>query len=234
MEPGINKTPLLLLHGAIGSNQQFTALRESLSTYYEVHAPNFPGHGGEEIPADFSIPAFADFVKAYIDTHHLHQPVVFGYSMGGYVALYLCKQYPGLFSRIITLATKFHWDEATAAKETAMLQPTLLEQKVPAFAKELARRHLPQDWKTVLHHTAELLTDLGSSPSLNHEDYRKISVPCLLMVGDRDKMVSIEETVATYRALATAQFSVLPATPHPIEQAPIGLLTSIIHSFIRQ
>ena len=226
------KTSILLLHGAIGSNQQLASLQESLSAYYDVHAPNFPGHGGEEMPADFSITAFAGFIKNYIDTHQLNQPVVFGYSMGGYVACYLSLQYPGLISRIITLATKFHWDEATAATEAGMLQPELLEQKVPKFAQTLADRHFPQDWKVVLNQTAGLLQKLGADPLLNNEDYFKITVPCLLMIGDRDKMVSIEETTTIYRSLPLASCAVLPATPHPIEQVPIKLLTSIIHSFI--
>ncbi len=232
MEPAIHKTPLLLLHGAIGSNKQFEALQESLTRYYEVHAPNFPGHGGEEIPADLSITTLADFVKNYIDSHQLHQPVVFGYSMGGYIACYLSLQYPGLFSSIITLATKFHWDEATAAAESSMLQPDILEQKVPKFAKALAERHFPQDWKVVLNRTATLLQELGADPLLKQESYRNITTPCLLLIGDRDKMVNIEETVAVYRVLPLAQFSVLPATPHPIEQVPVELLVSIVHAFV--
>jgi pimeloyl-ACP methyl ester carboxylesterase len=231
MEPNSKKISILLLHGAIGSNKQLHSLQESLSQYYDVHAPNFPGHGGAEIPADFSITAFADFVQNYIATNRLYQPVVFGYSMGGYIAFYLSLQYPHLFSKIITLATKFHWNETTAIAETRMLQPDILEQKVPKFAQALALRHFPQDWKTVLTHTAGLLQKLGANPLLNEEAYQKIAVPCLLMIGDRDTMVSVEETAAVYRALTLAQFSVLPATPHPIEQAPIELLTSIIHAF---
>lgn len=232
MEPGTHQIPILVLHGAIGSNKQFETLKESLSPYYEVHAPNFPGHGGEEIPADLSINALADFVKTYIDSHQLQQPVVFGYSMGGYVAYYLSMLYPYLFSSIITLATKFHWDEATAATESSMLQPDILEQKVPKFAKALAERHFPQDWKVVLNRTGALLQKLGADPLLKQESYLNIKIPCLLLIGDRDKMVSMEETVAVYRALPLAQLSVLPATPHPIEQVQVELLVSIIHAFI--
>lgn len=232
MESAVNKTPILLLHGAIGSNKQFETLLESLAPYYEVHTPNFPGHGGEEMPADLSITLLAEFVKTYIDLHQLHQPIVFGYSMGGYVAHYLSIQYPRLFSGIITLATKFHWDEATAATESSMLQPDVLEQKVPKFAKALAERHSPQDWKVVLKSTVALLQKLGADPLLKQESYLNINIPCLLLIGDRDKMVSIEETISVYRALPLAQFSVLPATPHPVEQAPVELLVSIIHTFI--
>jgi pimeloyl-ACP methyl ester carboxylesterase len=226
------KTPLLLLHGAIGSSTQLAALEESLSLHYEVHVPDLPGHGGEALHADFSIPAFAGFVKDYIDTHHLHRPAIFGYSMGGYIACCLGVQHPELISHIITLATKFHWDEPTAIAESKMLQPDILEQKVPRFAETLAQRHAPGDWKAVLAHTAKLMQGLGADPVLKTETYPQLSVPCLLLIGDRDKTASIEETLSVYRALPLAQFSVLPATPHPIEKAPTILLASLIKGFI--
>jgi pimeloyl-ACP methyl ester carboxylesterase len=222
------KTPVLLLHGAIGSNAQFDLLRERLSHHFDVHAPNFPCHGGEPSSGAFSIPGFVDFVKDYIDRHQLNRPVIFGYSMGGYVACYLSLKYPGSVGSIITLATKFYWDEATASAETKMLQPDILEQKVPKFAEALAQTHGAVHWKELLHQTARLLEGLGKQPALKKEDYPAITAPCLLLVGDRDKMVGIEETAAVYRSLPSARFAVLPATPHPIEQVPIDLLVLLI------
>ena len=38
---------LLLLHGALGSKEQFTALNEQLSSEFEVHTLDFEGHGIE-------------------------------------------------------------------------------------------------------------------------------------------------------------------------------------------
>lgn len=230
----MDKQPILLLHGAIGSNKQLRALQESLSAYYEVHTPNLPGHGGEEFPIEFSIPVFAGFVKDYIEKNKLQQPAIFGYSMGGYIACYLAVMHPGIISRIITLATKFHWTEAIAANEVRMLQPDILEQKVPKFAEMLSQLHAPQDWKTVLRKTAGLMLALGSNPLLTPEDYAKLNIPCLLLAGDRDKMVSIEEPVSVYRALPHAEFSVLPGTPHAIELAPVNLLVQLIHKMNQQ
>ena len=46
-------------------------------------------------------------------------------------------------------------------------------------------------------------------------------MPCLLMLGDRDKMVSLAETVEVYNLLASSQFAILPKTSHPIEQVDV-------------
>ena len=55
--------PLLLLHGAIGSMDQFTELKKALADYYTIYSINFSGHGGLPIvEKDFSLKLFADDV----------------------------------------------------------------------------------------------------------------------------------------------------------------------------
>lgn len=220
--------PLILLHGALGSRTQLDALAEQLAQHYEVHALNFPGHGGTPLAEAFSIPYFARHVQQYCTDKALARVSIFGYSMGGYVALHLARQQPALVSRVITLATKFHWDEATAAKEVQMLQPDTIQQKVPQFARVLEERHQPADWKEVLRQTAHMLEGLGRQNALAPEDFKAITCPCLLMLGDRDKMVTLEETVAVYRQLPHGQLAVLPNTPHPLEGVATNRLAGMI------
>ena len=42
---------------------------------------------------------------------------IFGYSMGGYVALHAARRHPERIGSIMTLGTKFAWDTPTAEKE---------------------------------------------------------------------------------------------------------------------
>jgi pimeloyl-ACP methyl ester carboxylesterase len=224
---------LLLLHGAIGSSTQLQALEEALKRDYHIHRFDFPGHGGKEIPSEFSIRLFALSVVDFLNENKIIKVSVFGYSMGGYVAMYLAKYHSSLIDHVITLATKFEWGETIAEKEVAMLQPEVIEQKLPSFAGILKQRHSPQDWKRVLQKTALMLTDLGRDNTLKLPDYTSILTPSLIMIGDRDKMVSLEETVAVYKQLPAGQLAVLSATPHPIEQADPGLLSMLIHRFVK-
>jgi pimeloyl-ACP methyl ester carboxylesterase len=223
---------LLLLHGAIGSSAQLETLKKQFESSYTVHTFNFPGHGGAAVPPVFSIPLFANAVKHYIQEQALRRVSILGYSMGGYVALYLAKHHPELVEKVITLATKFEWDEAIAAKEIKMLQPEVIEQKLPAFAKTLEERHAPTDWKLVLDKTKDMLLGLGNQNALTLADYATIQTPVQVLIGDRDKMVSLEETVAVYKQLPNAQLGILPATPHPIEQVDAELLAFHIKRFI--
>jgi pimeloyl-ACP methyl ester carboxylesterase len=181
----------------------------------------------------FSIPYFADNVFDYIKENNIEQVSIFGYSMGGYVAMYLARHYPQLINRIITLATKFHWDEVVAAKETKMLNADTMVEKIPAFAKQLEQRHSPNDWKTILDKTKEMLLGLGKNNTLKLEDYGHITIPCLLLLGDKDKMITYAETVAVQQALPNGEFKLLPDTGHPIEQVNTNLLSSLIKEFLK-
>lgn len=223
-------TPLILLHGAIGAASQFEPLMQQLNRQ-NIHALNFSGHGGEPVDAaKFSIKHFAEQTASFIHSLHNQQPIdIFGYSMGGYVALYMARHLDVKINRIITLGTKFHWDEIVAAKEAQMLQPNVIEQKIPAFAKLLEQRHQPQSWKEVLQNTANMLQEMGRNNPLQPDDYAAISTDCLIMLGDRDKMVSLEETISTYRKLPKAQLAVLPGTGHAIEQANMEMLGRMIN-----
>lgn len=223
---------LLLLHGAIGSSEQLKDLAASLEPDFTVHLFDFPGHGGKDVSTTFSIEFFAEAVVRYIREKGIEKISVFGYSMGGYVAMYLAKTHSHLIGHVITLATKFEWSEGIAAKEIEMLQPEIIESKVPAFAEILRERHSPVDWKLVLSRTSEMLQRLGSNNILKIEDYIGITTPSLIMIGDRDKMISLNETIAVFKQLPTAQLAVLPATPHPVELVNVGLLSGLIRKFI--
>ncbi len=224
---------LILLHGAIGSRSQLESLAETLRQKYIVHLLSFSGHGGLPLPSEpFSISLFADDVLAYMDAHGIAQTSIFGYSMGGYVALYLAKHFPARISKIITLATKFSWDDTIAANEVKMLDPEKIEQKLPAFAASLRDRHAPTDWKLVLKFTAEMMLAMGADNPLKLEDYGTLHHPVLVMLGDRDKMVSFEETVAVYKALPNAQLCVLPGTGHPIELVNLDFLNQAMLGFL--
>ena len=168
--------PLLLLHGALGTANLLRPLHQALSNSYQVHSFNFSGHGGQPLPADgLSIDTFAGELLEYIETHHLQGAPVFGYSMGGYVALSLLKKQPGILGKIITLATKFQWDPQTAEKECALLQPDKIEAKLPHFAGALAQRHAPVPWKELMEATAVLLRNMGAQPPLKAEDYPQLN-----------------------------------------------------------
>ncbi|MEJ8758343.1 alpha/beta hydrolase [Pontibacter sp. H259] len=209
---------LLLLHGALGAASTLAPLKQALAITYNVYTLDFAGHGGQALPEQgYSIELFADNVLAFMNEQQLEQVHIFGYSMGGYVGLYLAHQHPTRVKSVFTLATKFAWSEESAAKETKLLNPEKIKEKVPQFATILAERHVPQPWEDVMRQTASMMQQLGANPTLTPAILAAIQQPVQVAVGDADTMVSLEETIDTYRTLPNARLLVLPATKHPLE-----------------
>lgn len=224
-----------MLHGSLGSGEQFKALAAQLEPYYDIHTLNFSGHGGTPFsPNGFNIQVFAAEVLEYLEQQQLDFIHIFGYSMGGYVAMYLARHYPEKIGRVMTLGTKFNWNEATAGKEIKQLNPSLMTEKVPGFTKLLAERHTPNDWQDVVSRTAQLIEDLGHQSLLKAQDYAQVASPCMLLLGDRDGMVSFTETIEVYKTLPEAQLTILPDTAHPLEKADVPLLAYFIKKFTTQ
>ena len=224
---------ILLLHGALGSAEQLSPLAAALKHTYDVHRLNFSGHGGSPMPErPFDIAMFAEDVLTYMHSRGLERTTIFGYSMGGYVGMHLAKRYPEKISSLITLATKFHWDETTAIKEIKMLDPEQTAAKVPAFAATLQARHAPNDWKELMLKTADMIRRLGENNMLKPEDYPLIKTPCMLLLGDRDKMITLEETVQVYQLLPDARMGILPATGHPVEKLNLQVLSCLVNNFL--
>ncbi|MFM6925182.1 MAG: alpha/beta fold hydrolase [Ferruginibacter sp.] len=224
---------ILLLHGAIGSKSQLLPVEKKLTDSFSVYTLNFSGHGGSPLPDEpFSIEQFASEVITFLDESKIDSIHIFGYSMGGYIAMYLAKHYPQRIKKIITLATKFAWNEAIAAQEIKMLNAAKIEEKLPDFAAALQQRHAPNDWKIVLERTAAMLTVMGKDNPLTIDDHSGIQHPVLLMIGDRDKMVTLDETIEVFESLPRAQLAVLPNTPHPIEMVNTSRIANEIRTFL--
>lgn len=223
---------LLLLHGATSSSKQFDTVIPLLEKQFTIHTLNFSGHGGKPFPAEpFSIELFANDVLKRMQENNSSAIDIFGYSMGGYVALYLAKHFPEKVNRVFTLATKFDWNPTGATKEAAMLNPEKIEEKVPAFARSLESKH-GENWKTVLIKTAEMMISLGNSPALPLNELASIKQPVLVAVGDKDTMVTLEESTTAAQQLSNGRLLVLPETPHPFEKVdPEKIASEIVGYF---
>jgi len=103
---------------------------------------------------------------------------------------------------------------------------------MPAFAATLSERHKPIDWKDVLMRTAEMMHSLAGNSALKTDDYHLIHTPCLLLLGDHDKMVTLEEITAVYKSLSHTAMGMLPGMPHPIEQVDMSMLGYTIKRFL--
>ena len=150
--------------------------------------------------------------------------MVFGYSMGGYVALKLESMHPETFSKILTLGTKFNWTPESAAQEARMLNPEKIEEKVASFAVYLKQLHGENNWKSVLNRTADMMLEMGNNPPITEQVLQLVHVPVTCYRGGKDTMVTEAETIWAVQNLPDASYHEIPEWIHPIDKIPAAQL----------
>ncbi|NUM44400.1 MAG: alpha/beta fold hydrolase [Anaerolineales bacterium] len=224
--------PLLLLHGALGTHEQFDKLTQACINEFDFHRLTFEGHGDQApVHAQFRIEHFVANVIAYLDDHALSQVDIFGYSMGGYVALTLAATHPDRVRRVFTLGTELVWTPARTDRDVKMLDADKIAAKVPAFAQTLELRHPAYGWRNVLGATVEMLYDLGTTPRLTEMQFRALPHRVRLGVGDQDVTAGVEDTLEVFPWLKNGELQVFPATPHPFERVDVEMLAGAIRQF---
>ncbi|AMW04501.1 alpha/beta fold hydrolase [Gemmatimonas phototrophica] len=231
---------VIVLHGALGSAEQMRPVAEALQAqrqYASVLNLELPGHGRTELPAGllFSMRTFAMALQEYVHAKALVRPVVFGYSMGGYVALLLEHLAPGTIGGIVTLGTMLHWTPTIAQQAAARLNSEVIRAKVPAYAELLAARHMHAGgWELLLERTASMLCELGEQPLLTRETLGAVHCPVHLLVGGRDDSVSLEDATTAASHLPRARASLLPDIPHPIEKVDLAVVAREVSDLTAQ
>jgi pimeloyl-ACP methyl ester carboxylesterase len=223
-------TPLLFLHGALGSGEQFrSCFKEAIPDHW--HFPDLQGHGKRSkdgFPA--SLESMADDLEMWISQQGWTEVNVFGYSMGGYVALLLASRERNPIRNITTLGTKMEWSPEIAARETSRLNPEIMEQKIPAFAERLAVLH-GSAWKDVVRQTAGWLEHLGATSPLNPASFARVQIPVRVCLGSKDNMVGEAESRSAAASMPSAQFTLLEDEPHVLEQVQETSLRKLVSDY---
>ena len=94
---GSGAEALLLIHGMAGSSETWRAVIPQLSRKYRVVAPDLLGHGQSAKPrGDYSLGAFAVWLRDLLDELGISRATIVGQSLGGGVAMQFVYQHPDL------------------------------------------------------------------------------------------------------------------------------------------
>ena len=223
---------ILLLHGALGTKGDLEPLLVSLrKKEIAAHTFNFSGHGTRPFALKFGIEQFCDELLQFIDQNGIQNPFLFGYSMGGYVALSLALKHQKKLKGIVTLGTKFNWDNAFTEKETKNLNATLLLEKAPAFLDTLKKKH-SNNLELLLQKTAAMMHELNQQYTLFADSLSQLQIPILITRGEKDNMVSASESHEMVDTIVQANYHEIANTKHAIETANTEILANVLCSFM--
>jgi hypothetical protein len=190
------KPSIILLHNTTDSPLDTDRVADRFRMEYAVFSCRFRewDEQGNYIP--FSIREFVNQLETFIHRHKLSEFSVFGYGLGGYVALKYALTHPSAIDNVYTFGSKYHWTTHTNTDKVVSLNADILEEKAPVFSKLLKRLAGGTDWRSMLKNTEDLMKCLGAGAGLIEED--KSTIACLMTHNVADPVGLPKREIKTY------------------------------------
>jgi proline iminopeptidase len=243
--PDMRQRPtVVLLHGGPGSydhsylKPDFARLsREAQVVYLDQR-----GHGrsARDDPAKWSFEVCADDLRVFCDTLGIVRPVVYGHSLGGYVAMVYAARHPGHAGALVLQSTTARFDRARIVEgfrraggdEVAEIAEGFyggdlsVTEEFRARCRPLFGPWVPGDReraRTIVNEQLlapglELMRGFDVLDELAH-----IDCPTLVSVGERDPVTQVADAREIVDALpdGSAQLEVIDGAGHfPWKDAP--------------
>ena len=222
--------PLVLVNGFVGdARATWSHQLEALSDDFTVVAWDGPGTGrSADPPASFRLPQFADCLAGFVAALGLRDPHVAGLSFGGAMALELYRRHPAVPRTLILASAYAGWagslpadvvadrvrfcleaadmppDDFVASMLPSMFSASAAPDRVATFAAAVREFH-PVGFRAMTLASAE--ADLRPVLGL-------VSVPTLVLCGDRDIRAPLPVAEALHAAIPGSQLVVLAGVGH--------------------
>jgi len=233
--------PLVFLHGGMAVGKNAAHLFPVFSKQFRVIAPDMRGHGKtNNRDGKLSYRLMADDVAALIDALDLEEPSVCGWSDGGQIALELGMHYPDTMKCMVVGAAWYQFSQQyqTMLKVMGFESPDTvnidkLKQTLGPMTEMWRAFHAtpddPDRWeKLALQISSMWWTPLGYTAV----DFQKIKTPTLVLLGDRDQIISVEEAVEMYRLIPEAELAIVPNANHSLPMTKAELFTNLVSDFL--
>jgi pimeloyl-ACP methyl ester carboxylesterase len=193
--------PLVLVHGLGSRAADWANLIPTLiAGGHRVYALDLLGYGQSAQPrnADYSIPEQAAMVEGFLDSQHLQQVDLAGWSMGGWISIEVALQQPERIRRLVLLDSaglrfKLGFDPALFQPESptdlAALEELLVPhpRPMPGFlAMAMLRRGDDIGW--VVHRSVE---SMMTGKDLVDGKLGALTMPVLIGWGEQDRLIPL-------------------------------------------
>jgi pimeloyl-ACP methyl ester carboxylesterase len=234
--------PVVLLHGGLSSTRSWRNVVPLLEAEFRVIAVDARGHGySTRTGSPLTYEQLVDDLAALIGTLGCDRPFVIGWSDGGEQALRLGLRYPELVRALVVCGTDYGaspesqaWVQEFFGIDTdGTIDLDQLNRSLGALLPGFRAMHPGGDeqWRWLATQTAMLWS---TDPGLTDDDYRQITLPTLVMVGDRDDDVPLEHALKLYRVLPDAELAVLPGADHSVPVNRPDSFTQTVLDFLRR
>ncbi|GAB3227415.1 alpha/beta hydrolase [Algoriphagus aestuariicola] len=200
--------PLVLIHGFCETSRMWTDFAEKLAKDFRVICPDLPGIGDSPISGEqISLEEVAVILEEWMDANEIHQPIVIGHSLGGYVTLALLELMGSRLKAVGLFHSSSYADspdkKATRNKAILFLKKHGVDKFVSSFVPPLFPEGSSEEFKEEIAWAIEdgkrstlsgLIAFTGAMRGRKErlDVLRDFSGPKLLIAGTEDGAVKIE------------------------------------------
>src|SRR3954453_16913372 len=251
---------LLLIHGMAGSSETWRAMIPQLAKKYRVVAPDLLGHGQSDKPrGDYSLGAFAVWLRDLLDELGISRATIVGQSLGGGVAMQFVYQHPDYCQRLIRISSgglgpDVGWTlRLLSAPGAELIMPVIAPRPVLAAGNKLRSwfgalgLQSPRGaevWnayssfsdaptRAAFLRTLRSVVDYrGQAVSALNRLHMKADMPIMTIWGDSDAIIPVEHAYSAHEARPDVRLEVLPGVGHfPQVECP-NEVVDLIDDFI--
>ena len=184
---------------------------------FAIVAMDCRGHGDSDKPHDMAVyghDRMAHDVIAVMDACGLAQPLVCGYSMGGFIGLRLLASHPARVAKLAVCGVGENYlkDSVTSPAARAMLADALLTPDKDSIADARAKMFRAFADQPGKDRFALAACMRAMSPHLPHATLAAMTRPILVVCGDKDDTAGRPEPLAA--AFAHGQAVIVPGKDH--------------------
>jgi pimeloyl-ACP methyl ester carboxylesterase len=239
------KPPLVLINGLAEQAESWYCNLDAWRWHFDVHTPNLLAYDGTALQQriDAGLPIdigyLVEQLRLYVDCFVQRPPVhLVANSMGGKIAVEFCVRHPQLVGRLALLSPAGLSEEErlpmvegvrrndprslidSVFHDARHADPNLLDYYLEKFASRKWRGGMMRTLRgTMTHRVADVL--------------HKISQPTLLVVGERDRIVSPEETMASAQRLLNGRIVAIPDCGHAPQIERAEFVNQLVIDFLR-
>lgn len=225
--------PIILLHGSSMNSAMWIKDIEKMSERYRVYAPDLPGEPGRsnEEQLSFDSMDYAIWLSDVFTALNIDKANLVGLSLGAWLAAKFSSSYPQKVNRLVLLCPAGIGSQNHAFKDIALSLLSRGENGVNELFRMInGDKPIPE----IMLNYQKLIAVVFNSrqepiPIFPDEELERLTMPSLLIVGEKDIMLNSLETAERYKRLVPhSSVVVLPDAGHSLTgltEEIIGFLT---------
>lgn len=224
-------TPLLLLHGGLGSIENFSMVIPALSKNYKVIAVDSPGHGRSSITDTLSYQMMAEKFTKFIHHLNIDSLYIMGWSDGGIVGFILAGERNDKVKKLIAIGANSKFD-GLAPQTVGWMKEYMIEWMKNDSVWVKSYKMLspePDKMEGFLLKSQKMWLTENEFPEI---DLEKITVPTLLMQADND-VITLNHFNEMFTTIPNAQMCIIPNTTHFCLWERPKLISQIVMEFLK-